>query len=106
MTPDDILESLVEECREDHVGLWRIVNAVRFDLGSRNPSETRDLTLRLVRSLLDNPGMQVGHPTPDGRHFVVWGVSRDQAVNRIEREWTALGRDPNIGEVAWFTSEE
>jgi len=52
MTLDDILESLVEECHEDHVGLWRIVNAVRLDLGSRNPIETRTMTLRLIRSLL------------------------------------------------------
>ncbi len=29
MTAEDVLESLVEECHEDHVGLWGIVNAVR-----------------------------------------------------------------------------
>ncbi len=106
MTPDDVLESLAEECHEDHVGLWRVVNAVRFDLGATNPSQTRELTLRLVHSLLHERGMQVGHPTTDGRHFVSWGVSPDQALSRIEREWTELGRDPNIGEVAWFTSQE
>jgi hypothetical protein len=104
MTLDDVLESLVEECHEDHVGLWRIVNAVRFDLGSSNPSEIRAATIRLVRSLLHERGMQVGHPAPDGRHFLSWGLSPDQALNRIEQEWSALGRDPNIGEVAWFTS--
>ena len=103
MTPDEVLESLAEECQEDHVGLWRIVNAVRLDLGSMDPSQTRALTMRLVRSLLHEPGMQVGHPTPDGRHFVSWGLSPEQAVSRIEQEWSELGRDPNIGEVAWFT---
>jgi hypothetical protein len=103
MTPDDVLESLAEECHEDHVGLWRIVNAVRFDLGSTDPSKTRELTLRLVRSLLGERGMQVGQPTPDGRQFVSWRISPEQAVRRIEQEWSALGRDPNIGEVAWFT---
>jgi hypothetical protein len=106
MTPDDVLESLVEECHEDHVGLWRVVNAVRFDLGATNPSQTRALTLQLVRSLLHERGMQVGQPNPDGRHFDSWGLSPDQAVSRIEQEWSALGHDPNIGEVAWFTSPE
>ena len=106
MTPDDVLESLVEECHEDHVGLWRIVNAVRFDLGPADPAQTRALTLRLVRSLLHERGVQVGSPTPDGRHFVTWGLTPDQAVSRIEEEWRALGREPNIGEVAWFTSSE
>ena len=106
MTPEDVLDSLAEECHEDHVGLWRIVSAVRFDLGSSNPTEIRAMTLRLVRSLLHERGMQVGHPAPDGRHFVAWDLPADQAVSRIEREWSALGREPNIGEVAWFTSPE
>jgi len=104
MTAEDVLESLVEECHEDHVGLWEIVNAVRFDLGAVTPGDTRELTLRLVRSLLQERNMQVGHPAPDGRHFVAWNLPPDQAVSRIEKEWSALGREPSIGEVAWFTS--
>jgi hypothetical protein len=106
MTLGDILESLSEECRADHVGLWEIVNAVRFDLGSTNPVETRAMTLRLVRRLLQERSMQVGFPAPDGRHFVPWDLSIDQAVSRIDKEWSALGREPNIGEVAWFTSAQ
>src|SRR5260370_37993933 len=106
MTAEDVLESLVEECHLDHVGLWEIVNAVQFDLGSTDPAEIRALTLRLVRSLLHDRGMQVGHPAPDGRHFVAWDRPFDQAVSRIEKELLALGREPNIGEVAWFTSAQ
>jgi len=41
MTTADVLENLVEECHADHVGLWEIVDAVRSDLGSTNPSEIR-----------------------------------------------------------------
>ena len=106
MTFEDVSESLAEECHTDHVGLWEIVEAVRFDLGATNASETRALTLRLVRSLLSERGMQVGHPGPDGRHFISWNLPPDQALRRIEKEWSALGREPNIGEVAWFTSPQ
>ncbi|HTU23249.1 MAG TPA: hypothetical protein VMG10_34765 [Gemmataceae bacterium] len=106
MTSAEILDSLVEECHEDHVGLWRIVNAVRFDLGSSDPAQTRALALRLVRSLLQERGIQVGWPAADGRHFLPWDLTPDQAIHRIENEWAALGRDPNIGEPAWFTSAE
>jgi hypothetical protein len=106
MTAEEVLESLVEECHQDHVGLWEIVNAVQLDLGSRNPAATQALTLRLVRSLLDERGMQVGHPAPDGQHFVRWDLPPAEAVRRIEQEWSALGREPDIGEVAWFTSPE
>jgi hypothetical protein len=106
MTPEDVLESLAEECQDDHVGLWRIVNAVRFDLGSTNPADTRAMTLRLGRSLLHERGVQVGHPAPDWRHFVPWDLPSDEAVRRIEKEWSALGREPSIGEVAWFTTAQ
>lgn len=106
MTPEDVLESLVEECREDHIGLWRIINAVRFDLGSANPAQTRALTLQLVHRLLHERGIQAGHPAADGRHFVPWKLPPDQAVRRIEQEWSALGHDPDIGEVAWLTSAD
>jgi hypothetical protein len=105
MTADDALESLVEECREDHVGLWRLVRTVRHDLGASGAQDIRAVTLRLVRGLLQQPGIQVGHPAPDGRHFLPWGLPAEQALSRIEREWTALGREPGIGEVAWFTTE-
>jgi hypothetical protein len=104
MTPEDVLKSLVEECREDHVGLWRIVNAVRYDLGATGSQDVRAMTLRLVHSLLHERGMQIGHPAADGRHFIPWGLPPDQALSRIEQEWVALGREPDIGELAWFTS--
>ncbi len=106
MTPEDVLEQLVEECHKDHIGLWEVVSAVQFDLGSATSEETRALSLRLVDHLLKERGMLVGHPAPDGRHFISWGLPPDQALSRIEREWSALGREPNIGEVAWFTSPE
>jgi hypothetical protein len=106
MTPEDVLESLAEECQNDHVGLWEIVDAVRLDLGTTSAAQTRSWSLRLVRSLLSERGMQVGHPASDGRHFVSWDLPVDQAMSRIEKEWSALGREPQIGEVAWFTSAE
>jgi hypothetical protein len=106
MTAQNVLENLAEECQTDHIGLWEIVDAVRNDLGSTNPADIRQQTLRLVRDLLCMRGMQVGHPAPDGRRFIAWALSPDEAVRRIEAEWLALGREPNIGEVAWFTCAE
>ena len=104
MTAEAVLDSLVDECHEDHVDLWEIVNAVRFDLGVTHPAEIRETTLRLVGSMLHERGIQVGHPAPDGRRFEAWSLSPEQALSQLEREWSALGREPDIGEVAWFTS--
>src|SRR5689334_627281 len=104
MTLEDALEDLAAECERDHVGLWEVIDAAQSDLGATNAEETRALTLRLARLLLERSGMQVGFPTPDGRGFVPWDLSPDQAVARIDAEWSALGREPNIGDVAWFTT--
>jgi hypothetical protein len=106
MTAEDALENLVEECRVDHVGLWEVIRAVRFDLGSTNPAQTRALTLQLVHRLLHERGVQVGRPAADGRHFVPWELPPAQAIPRIGHEWSALGHDPDIGEVAWFTTAD
>src|SRR5438105_1289071 len=106
MTDESAFLDLVEECRQDHVGLWEVIDAVRFDLGSSNPDQTRALTLGLVRRLLRDPKILVGHPAPDGRHFVPWKLTPDEACSRIDREWSALGREPTIGDVVWFTTTE
>jgi hypothetical protein len=103
MTPDEVLDTLAADCRDDHVGLWQIVNAARHDLGARNSDETRAAALRLVRSLLGERGVRVGHPTQDGRRFAAWELAPGQAVRRIYEEWSAPGREPDIGEVTWFT---
>jgi hypothetical protein len=100
---EEIVAQLLAECDEDHVGLWELVNAVQLDLGIRDPATVRAATLDLVRSLLEHPRMEIGVPTPDGRHFAAWDVSSDEAVEAIRQQWEALGRDPDIGEIAWFS---
>lgn len=106
LTRDQLLESLREECKDDHVGLWRVVRAVREDLGVSRDSEVRRETGQVLRSLLNQQGMRVGRPTPDGRGFLAWQLPPEEAVQRILSEWDALGHDPDIGDVAWLTAEE
>lgn len=103
MTQQDVMEGLLDECEVDHVGLWELVRAAQDDLGATNPDETRQLTLDLVHELLEHSEILVGRPAPDGRDFLPWNVTPDEAIMRIEHEWMALGRCPDIGEVAWFT---
>jgi hypothetical protein len=104
MQAADIVEMFVEEGLTDHVGLWQVVGAVRDDLGVNGPDAVRESALGLIRLMLIEGGMQAGFPAPDGRGFQPWPVSADQAIRRIEQEWIALGRDPNIGEVVWFNN--
>ena len=51
---------------------------------------------------LNNP---YKHADPDGE-FEPWSLSVHETVDRINRESDAVGRDPNIGDILWFTSTE
>jgi hypothetical protein len=102
---DEIVADVLSECEEDHVGLWRFVTAVQYDLGLREPAEIRKVTLELVSRLLDYPAIEAGFPTPDGRHFTPWRMSKASILQRIEQEWDALGRLPTIGDIVWFSLE-
>ena len=58
-------------------------------------------TLALVERLLDR-GFRVGE-IPEGVSFVAWtSQDRRDIKRRIERDWQALGRDPNLWEICWF----
>jgi hypothetical protein len=102
MLAEEVLDRFVEEGREDHVGLWQIVRAVREDLGVSDADEVRRVTLELVGALLRERGMIAGRPSLDWRGFIPWQLAPEAAVRRIEEEWLALGRDPNLWEIVWF----
>ena len=97
-----IRDAILAECREDHVGLWTIIWHLRR-MGVQESQETRRLTMSLSRDLL-SAGMLAGTPTPDGRGFVPWSASASSILSRIEEAWDALGHEPNIGDIVWFTA--
>lgn len=102
---DEVIADLLAECQADHVGLWEVVQAVQTDLRIREPAEVRSATLEIVRQLINHAGVEAGFPTPDGRNFQPWPISKESVVNRIADEWDALGRLPNIGDIVWFSVE-
>lgn len=100
---DPLLDSLVASAEEGAIGFWLIVNVVQA-VQSRltEPAvDARTATLALVREALKRRVLVAG--TID-RQFTAWHVSADDAVERIDRAWSELGRDPMPGEVATFTT--
>ena|SRR5712692_735747 len=107
---------VLAECREDYVGLWSIIWRLRYALNGEtyplreddraDPSEIRRLTLQLVQELLESGLVQAGLPTPDGKEFRPWPLTTREAITRINSEWNTLGREPNIGDLVWFTTTE
>ena len=95
------LERLRLELPVDWLGLWVVVLIARSALGPIGDRELRQSVLKGIGQLLDLDEIELGFPTRDGR-FVPWTNAPEDALARIEGEWEALGRDPNIGEIVWL----
>src|SRR5947209_13482420 len=105
-TLEQVREDVLTECADDYFGLWSILWRVRNLTGEADPAVRRRQTLELVRSLLESGRVRAGFPTPDGAGFRPWTLSPAEAVARIAAEWDALGREPNVGDIVWFTTPE
>jgi hypothetical protein len=113
---EPVKRQVLREGTEDYVGLWSIIWQIRYILNHAqypthgedraDPMQVRRHTLALVQELLDQGLVKAGTPTPDGKGFKPWPLEPHDVVGRIQSEWDALGREPNIGEVVWFTATE
>lgn len=96
-----ILKDKLMECREDYVGLWSIAWRVKR-CGGIHPDRIFQETMGVVKGLLEQEDIVAGQF--QNNLFEVWSFPHDQILARIEAEWRALGREPNLGDIVWFTS--
>lgn len=100
-------KGLIERlCREDHVGLWLIINHVRDTFPEADEADVKEITIGVLGELLERGLIRAGFPARDGRGFKVWTTSVGDTIARIEDAWESLHREPTIGEVVWFTADE
>ena len=104
---DEIRDTLLAECAEDDVGIWEVVRAVRQENPGLDSSATQAAALDVIRSLLETRIVQAGTLSNDERGwaFREWNVEPAQAVESIRLKWNALGRDPDIGDIAFLASK-
>ena len=101
---DAVFKSIVDECREDYVGLWSVIAEVRTTIA--DPSALVEETLALVKRLILEGGVIAGSFNTDlDDKFHEWNMPVDEIVAKIRREWEKLPGDPNLGDIVWFTSE-
>src|SRR3990172_2569934 len=93
-------------CAEDHIGLWFAMTPVENVFEQANSEEIRRRTLEILYDLLKLDLIQAGFPAVDGRSFKAWGLSLDETIQRINQEGEALGRNPTLGDIVWFTTTE
>lgn len=98
-----IVADFLAECQEDYVGLWTLVWRSRQAFAEANDEWRREQILDQIHKLLLQKTIIAGSFV-DKERFVPWSEPPDVATEKIRRQWLGLGRDPEIGEIVWFTA--
>lgn len=89
---------------DDWIQASEVDSVARTVGGAATEAEVQQLSLEIIRKVIKDGLMEVGDVTAQGFH--AWDLSADDALERIEREWKALGRNPNLGEICWLSNTE
>ncbi|HEX8701728.1 MAG TPA: hypothetical protein VF815_23065 [Myxococcaceae bacterium] len=98
---EDARKRWVETCASSDVGLWWIADDVRQLKPGASENEIRLETLRALRPLLIQGALRAARLLPGGS-YQLWAGSVEEQLARIDAEWAALGRSPDIGDIVWF----
>ena len=103
---DRITSELRNEADIDFFDISLIAGTVQEDLGLRSEREIRRCTLEVIRGLMARgvyPGDYTMEGLQRGEGFQFWSGEPDELLKRIEAEWIALGKTPNLAEpICWF----
>lgn len=113
MIPESIVNEarrvLAVEAKSDTVGLWTVVWDIEQEAATATSGEVMRATLTAIRDVMTEEGVVAGDIVDvddETATFVSWPMSVDDVLRRIEREWSALGRTPNPGEIVWFVARD
>jgi hypothetical protein len=96
---ESVSRDIIAECGDDYVGLWSIIRKVRT-VGIKDYPKLRTTTISLLKELLRRREILAGQFRND--LFEQWHGSHEEVLERIEREWIHLDREPTIGDIVWF----
>ncbi len=102
---NEIQHAFLVEGLDDYVGLWQWVARVRRRCPDLEGDAVRAKVLELAGALMHQNAIRAGALARDGG-FDAWELPPAEALERIEREWIELGRDPNIPDICWFINTE
>jgi len=87
-----ITDDFLIECEDDYVGLWSLVKQICRKNAFRTKEKKQIAVAKIIKPLLEQKLIVAGNPRPHSKEFIF-------------DEWNKLDRDPDIGEVIWFTKK-
>jgi hypothetical protein len=104
-TQECIDDLLMRGC-DDWVDVAEVISVAKFTGHARSAEEVRDLSLKLIREVVQQGLMEIGDLPDQGRCLKLWPIAPQQCLDRMEREWDALGRNPSLGEICWLQNTD
>ena len=105
MISESIVDGFLAECGDDYVGLWSLIWDVKNYAPNVSGLDMRIHVLELLKKLLEDGKIVVGSTSGEGE-FIEWSSQANKSIEVIENAWLELNREPNIGEIAWFTTPD
>ena len=98
----ELRNSVLEMVSEDFLGLGEIPALLTVLYPKLDSHQRKVVTLEVIADLLKNQMIRAGHLDSSGGRFISNDSTWEHLVESMDNEWSALGRDPHIGEIAWF----
>ena len=106
MTIQECINDLVMRGCDDWVDACGVAS-VAIQVGhAQSAEEIRDLSLKMIRDVVQQGLMEVGDLPEQGRRLNLWPMTPQECLSRVEREWKALGRNPTLWEICWLQNTD
>jgi hypothetical protein len=106
MTIKQCIDDLVMRGCDDWVDACGVAS-VAIQIGhAKSAKEIRDLSLKIIHEVVQQGLMESGDLPEEGRRLKLWPVKPHECLDRVEREWNALGRNPTLWEICWFQNTD
>ncbi len=95
----------LRQAAEDQVEVWSVLSRLEFEPHPMtNEQERRKLVLSVLGTLLRDELIKPLDFIDGG--FTELALPWEQVLERLEREWLALGREPSLGDLFVFVATE
>jgi hypothetical protein len=106
MTIKECVEDVVMRGCDDWLDACGVAS-VAMNIGhAHSAEEIRDLSLKIIREVVQQGLMEVGDLPEEGRRLKLWPMTPQECLDRVEREWEALGRNPSLSEICWLENTD
>ena len=113
MNLQDAVNDLLIRGLDDDIQAAEVASTVMRLSGAVAQDEVRDLSIELIRVVVQQGLMEIGDIIGSGFHptyryasvkFRRWDLSFEESLERVKREWKALERNPSLGEICWLVN--